>query len=51
MDKPIMTTEECAAFLGMSKSTVLRRARAVYEHEDNPLVKALNEADELVLQE
>lgn len=30
---------------------VLRRARTVYEHEDHPLVKALNEADELVLQE
>ena len=30
---------------------VLRRARTEYEHDNHPLVKALNEADDLVLHE
>ena len=30
---------------------VLRRARNLHEHDNHPLVRALNEADDLVLQE
>lgn len=31
--------------------SILRRARTKFEHDNDPLVEALNEADELVLQE